>query len=62
MSRLLHLLILAYLPLAARHLFVEEGPGVSMRVIAKEAGVGVATATRHFPGAFSCVRRYLNRR
>ena len=37
---------------AARHLFVEEGPGVSMRVIAKEAGVGVATATRHFPERF----------
>lgn len=34
---------------AARRLFVQEGPGVSMRTIAKEAGVGVATATRHFP-------------
>ncbi len=35
---------------AARKLFVEQGPGVSMRAIAKEAGVGVATASRHFPG------------
>ena len=35
---------------AARKLFVEQGPGVSMRAIAKEAGVGVATVSRHFPG------------
>lgn len=35
---------------AARKLFVEQGPDVSMRAIAKEAGVGVATASRHFPG------------
>ncbi len=34
---------------AARDLFAREGIDVSMRAIAKEAGVGVATATRHFP-------------
>lgn len=34
---------------AARSLLIDVGPGVSMRAIAKEAEVGVATATRHFP-------------
>lgn len=34
---------------AAKRLYIEEGSGVSMRAIAREAGVGVATATRHFP-------------
>ena len=34
---------------ATRQLLVTEGPGVSMRTIAKTASVGVATATRHFP-------------
>lgn len=34
---------------AARRLLLEQGPGISMRTIAAEAGVGVATATRHFP-------------
>lgn len=34
---------------ATRQLLVSEGPGVSMRTIAKTASVGVATATRHFP-------------
>ena len=34
---------------AARTLFVEHGGNVSMRAIAKEAGVGIATVSRHFP-------------
>ena len=34
---------------AARTLLVEHGANVSMRAIAKEAGVGVATVSRHFP-------------
>ena len=34
---------------AARALFVEQGGNVSMRAIAKEAGVGIATVSRHFP-------------
>ena len=34
---------------AARQLLLDEGPGVSMRTIAKAAKVGVATVTRHFP-------------
>lgn len=34
---------------AARQLLVDEGPGVSLRTIAKAASVGVATASRHFP-------------
>lgn len=34
---------------AARQLLISEGPGVSMRAIAKKAGVGVATVSRHFP-------------
>ena len=34
---------------AARSLFVEHGGNVSMRAIAKEAGVGIATVSRHFP-------------
>ncbi|WP_187269917.1 TetR/AcrR family transcriptional regulator [Corynebacterium sp. LK12] len=34
---------------AARKLLIEQGAGVSMRAIAREAGVGVATASRHFP-------------
>lgn len=33
----------------ASELIVREGADVSLRAIAKEAGVGVATATRHFP-------------
>lgn len=34
---------------AARALLVEHGASVSMRAIAKEAGVGIATVSRHFP-------------
>ena len=34
---------------AARELPISEGPRVSMRAIATRAGVGVATASRHFP-------------
>ena len=34
---------------ATRHLLTTEGPGMSLRTIAKAASVGVATATRHFP-------------
>lgn len=34
---------------AARTLFVEHGANVSMRAIAKEAEVGIATVSRHFP-------------
>lgn len=34
---------------ATRQLLTTEGPGISMRTIAKAASVGVATATRHFP-------------
>lgn len=34
---------------AARTLLVEQGASVSMRAIAKEAGVGIATVSRHFP-------------
>ncbi|WP_291314017.1 TetR/AcrR family transcriptional regulator [Corynebacterium sp. UBA2622] len=34
---------------AARELIARDGVEVSMRAIAKEAGVGVATVTRHFP-------------
>lgn len=34
---------------AARQLLIDEGPGVSLRTIAKAASVGVATASRHFP-------------
>ena len=34
---------------AARKLLIEQGAGVSMRAIAREAGVGLATASRHFP-------------
>ena len=33
----------------ARDLFSRAGADVSMRAIAKEAGVGVATVSRHFP-------------
>lgn len=33
----------------ASTLFAQNGPDVSLRVIAKEANVGVATASRHFP-------------
>ncbi len=38
---------------AARQLLISEGPGVSMRSIAKKAGVGVATVSRHFPERLS---------
>lgn len=34
---------------AARRLLVEHGARVSMRAIAKEASVGIATVSRHFP-------------
>lgn len=40
---------------AARQLLITEGPGVSMRSIAKKAGVGVATVSRHFPERLSLV-------
>ena len=33
----------------ATELITQMGPDVSLRTIAKEAGVGVATASRHFP-------------
>lgn len=34
---------------AARHLFSQQGADVSMRAIAAQAGVGIATLYRHFP-------------
>lgn len=40
---------------AARQLLISEGPGVSMRSIAKKAGVGVATVSRHFPERLSLI-------
>ena len=40
---------------AARQLLITEGPGVSMRSIAKKAGVGVATVSRHFPERLSLI-------
>lgn len=40
---------------ATRQLLISEGPGVSMRSIAKKAGVGVATVSRHFPERLSLV-------
>ncbi len=40
---------------AARQLLISEGPGVSMRAIAKKAGVGVATVSRHFPERLSLI-------
>ena len=36
--------------LAARDAVADDGPGVSVRVIADRAGVGVTTLYRHFPG------------
>lgn len=40
---------------AARQLLISEGPGASMRSIAKKAGVGVATVSRHFPERLSLI-------
>lgn len=34
---------------SAAHLLAEQGPQVSLRTIARHAGVGVATLYRHFP-------------
>ena len=34
---------------SAAQLLAEQGPQVSLRTIAKQAGVGVATLYRHFP-------------
>lgn len=34
---------------AARELYAAKGPGVTMRAIARRAGLGVATLYRHFP-------------
>jgi AcrR family transcriptional regulator len=38
-----------HLVVAARQVFAEQGGGVSMEAIAKQAGVGVGTLYRHFP-------------
>ena len=40
---------------AARTLFVEHGGNVYMRAIAKEAGVGIATVSRHFPDRLTLI-------
>ena len=43
----------------ASTLIAQMGPGVSLRNIAKEAGVGVATASRHVPDRDELVRAVL---
>lgn len=40
---------------AARTLFIEQGADVSLRAIAKEADVGIATVSRHFPDRITLI-------
>jgi len=42
--------------LAARQMFVDEGPDVPLEEIAGRAGVGIATLYRHFPSRHALIR------